>query len=91
LNEYFVTRFHKSVPWLSEDQMREVDRAMVDEYGITVLQMMEHADRNLVDVQGLCFSTAPSLERMCLWRPDPAATAAAGYPERGTSTTWAQP
>jgi hypothetical protein len=37
LNEYFVTRFHKSVPWLSEDQMREVDRAMVDEYGITVL------------------------------------------------------
>jgi NAD(P)H-hydrate epimerase len=35
--------------------MREVDRAMVDDYGITVLQMMEHAGRNLADVARAAF------------------------------------
>ena len=27
-----------SVPWLTEEQMREVDRAMVDDYGVAILQ-----------------------------------------------------
>jgi len=35
--------------------MREVDRAMVDDYGITVLQMMEHAGRNLANVARAVF------------------------------------
>ncbi len=30
-----------SVPWLTEEQMREVDRVMVDDYGVSILQMME--------------------------------------------------
>ena len=30
--------------------MREVDRAMIDDFGITLLQMMENAGRNLADV-----------------------------------------
>lgn len=36
-----------SVPALTREQMREVDRIMVEEYGITLLQMMENAGRNL--------------------------------------------
>ena len=36
-----------SIPSLSALQMREVDRPMVDEYGISVVQMMENAGRNL--------------------------------------------
>ena len=36
-----------SIPSLSAIQMREVDRLMVDEYGISVVQMMENAGRNL--------------------------------------------
>ncbi len=36
-----------ALPWLSVDQMREVDRLMVDEVGIALEQMMENAGFNL--------------------------------------------
>lgn len=35
---------------LSTDQMREVDRLMIEEYGILLMQMMENAGRNLADL-----------------------------------------
>ncbi len=35
------------IPYLSTEQMREVDRAMIEDYGITLIQMMENAGRNL--------------------------------------------
>ena len=36
-----------SVPSIDTEQMREVDRLMVEEYGIVLLQMMENAGRTL--------------------------------------------
>lgn len=36
-----------SVPSITTEQMREVDRLMIQEYGIVLLQMMENAGRNL--------------------------------------------
>ena len=36
-----------SVPSITTEQMREVDRLMIEEYGIVLLQMMENAGRNL--------------------------------------------
>ena len=39
-----------SVPHLTTEQMREVDRLMMEEYGIALLQMMENAGRNLAEV-----------------------------------------
>jgi NAD(P)H-hydrate epimerase len=38
------------VPRLTVDQMREVDRLMVEEFGIELLQMMENAGRSLAVV-----------------------------------------
>lgn len=38
-----------SVATVTRDQMREVDRLMVEEYGITLLQMMENAGRALAE------------------------------------------
>jgi NAD(P)H-hydrate epimerase len=38
------------VPSLSTDQMREVDRLMIETYGITLEQMMENAGRNLAEL-----------------------------------------
>lgn len=38
------------VPALSTDQMREVDRLMVEEYGIELIQMMENAGRSLAEL-----------------------------------------
>ncbi len=35
------------IPHISTDQMREVDRLMIEEYGIQLLQMMENAGTNL--------------------------------------------
>jgi len=36
-----------AIPAVSEDQMREVDRIAVEDFGLGVLQMMENAGRNL--------------------------------------------
>ena len=38
------------VPTVTRQQMREVDRLMVEEYGIQPLQMMENAGFNLADL-----------------------------------------
>lgn len=35
------------IPFITTDQMREVDRSMVEDYGILLIQMMENAGRNL--------------------------------------------
>jgi len=39
-----------SIPTLTKAEMREVDRLMVEEYGISLEQMMEQAGRNLSDL-----------------------------------------
>lgn len=38
------------IPFLTAEQMREVDRAMVEDYHVELLQMMENAGRNLADL-----------------------------------------
>ena len=48
------------IPYLSTDQMREVDRAMIEDYHIELIQMMENAGRNLAH-----------LARTRLWGGDP--------------------
>jgi NAD(P)H-hydrate epimerase len=35
------------IPYLTTEQMVEVDRAMIEDYGISLVQMMENAGRNL--------------------------------------------
>jgi len=40
----------KEIPYLSADQMAEVDRLMVDEYGIYLIQMMENAGSQLAQL-----------------------------------------
>lgn len=42
-----IERPGSEVPWLTTDQMIEVDRVMVEELGIRLIQMMENAGRNL--------------------------------------------
>lgn len=40
----------KNIPYISVDQMREVDRLMIEDYKISLLQMMENAGRNLASL-----------------------------------------
>ena len=37
------------MPAVTADEMREVDRVAVEEFGLSILQMMENAGRNLAD------------------------------------------
>jgi len=46
----FPTIPRSALPLLSTDQMRKVDRLMIEEYGIVLIQMMENAGRNLADL-----------------------------------------
>lgn len=39
-----------NIPFITADQMREVDRAMIEDYGILLLQMMENAGRSLAQL-----------------------------------------
>lgn len=43
----FPSRLLSDVPTITKDQMIEVDRVMVEDLGITLVQMMENAGRNL--------------------------------------------
>src|SRR5262249_3392744 len=40
----------RAVPWLSVEQMRDVDRIVVEELGISLVRMMENAGRSLAQV-----------------------------------------
>lgn len=42
--------YHEHVPYLSTDQMREVDRLMIEVYHIELIQMMENAGRHLANL-----------------------------------------
>lgn len=42
-----IPRSEGKIPFLSTEQMVEVDRAMIDDFRIELLQMMENAGRNL--------------------------------------------
>ena len=46
----FPTIDPESVGWISEEAMIEVDRVMIDDLGIGLIQMMENAGRNLARV-----------------------------------------
>ncbi len=41
---------NEDIPYITTGQMREVDRLMVEEYGIMLVQMMENAGRALADL-----------------------------------------
>lgn len=43
------------IPYLTAEQMREVDRAMIEDYHVELLQMMENAGRNLADLARVRF------------------------------------
>jgi NAD(P)H-hydrate epimerase len=51
-----ITLSRRDIPALTADQMREVDRAMVDDLHIELIQMMENAGRDLAELALARFS-----------------------------------
>jgi len=54
------------VPFITTDQMREVDRAMIEDFGISLVQMMENAGRNLAQLARQRFLDGDPRERRVL-------------------------
>ncbi len=50
MNEQTPAPAEVAIPYLSADQMREVDRIMVEDLGIALIQMMENAGRHLAQL-----------------------------------------
>lgn len=48
-----------AVPWLSIEQMVEADRLAIEEFGIELLQMMEHAGSKLAELVDTLSPTGP--------------------------------
>lgn len=48
----------RPIPALTEEQMREVDRVMIEDLGIELMQMMENAGRNLAELAVRRFHSA---------------------------------
>ena len=46
----FPTLSAASIPWLTVEQMIEADRLAIEEFGIELLQMMEHAGSSLAEL-----------------------------------------
>ena len=55
-----------NIPSLDTDQMREVDRAMIEDYHIELIQMMENAGRNLAHLARTRFLEGDPREREVL-------------------------
>jgi NAD(P)H-hydrate epimerase len=45
----------RPLPWITAEPMAEVDRAMVEDLGVKLIQMMEHAGRHLARLATLRF------------------------------------
>jgi NAD(P)H-hydrate epimerase len=57
---------HMEFPILTTEQMIEVDRLMISEYGIELIQMMENAGRSLADLTGRWFGASLSGRSVCV-------------------------
>ncbi len=48
--EVMIDDWRKTIPTVTRDQMVEVDRSMIEDFGIELLQMMENAGRHLAQL-----------------------------------------
>jgi NAD(P)H-hydrate epimerase len=55
-----------NIPVLTVEQMIEVDRLMIEEYGIELIQMMENAGRNLAELTGWILAASLSGRSVCV-------------------------
>lgn len=62
-----IATYTQELPWLTTEQMIEVDRAMMEEFRIDLIQMMENAGRALAIVASECFlDSDPEGRRVCV-------------------------
>ncbi len=55
-----------NIPALTTEQMTEVDRLMISDYGIELIQMMENAGRSLAELASRMLGTSLSGQSICV-------------------------
>ncbi len=55
-----------NIPALTTNQMIEVDRLMIEEFGIELIQMMENAGRNLTELTSQILGASASKRSVCV-------------------------
>lgn len=55
-----------ALPALTTSQMIEIDRLMIEDYGIQLIQMMENAGRNLSDLTSQLLGSSPFGRSICV-------------------------
>lgn len=55
-----------NLPVLTTNQINEIDRLMIEDYGIQLIQMMENAGRNLADLTGQLLGASPARRNICV-------------------------
>lgn len=63
MKKNFSSDSSKDIPYLTAEQMVEVDRAMIEDYHIELIQMMENAGRNLAYLSRSRFFEGDSVEK----------------------------
>ncbi len=57
----------RTIPFVTRETMIEIDRAMIEDYGIELIQMMENAGRNLADLaRDVFFGGNPNGKRIAI-------------------------
>ena len=82
--------YRGELPYLTTEQMIEVDRAMIEDFGIELVQMMENAGRALAHLARERFLGGDPLGKRSPSWPARAATAAVRWSARGGCTTGAR-
>jgi hypothetical protein len=67
--------YRGEIPYLSTEQMIEVDRTMIEDFGIELVQMMENAGRALAHLARARFLAGDSIDRHVTIMPVRGATA----------------
>jgi NAD(P)H-hydrate epimerase len=65
-NNVSKRQVYMEVPVLTTDQMIEVDRFMIEEFGIELTQMMENAGRNLAEIASRILGASLSGRSVCV-------------------------
>lgn len=63
-----IPEYSGDLPWLTPEQVREVERVMVEDFGITPMQMAENAGRCMADlVRCRCLGSDPRGSRLTIF------------------------
>jgi NAD(P)H-hydrate epimerase len=76
------------IPALTTAQMAEVDRLMIEEYGILLIQMMENAGQHLAEMANRMLGGQPAGQRVVVLCGRGSLYQGSGHVHHGAAQSW---